>query len=115
MIGIEFGIIPSIDKTKIYTYDEAQEYNCVTIDDDLYINDWWNELQKMNTYFNDLTVSAKGLNRHGITLIPPTSLSLFENIVQNDLRIELDVNLKQLLKIIQIAKVQNKFMIHYGI
>lgn len=45
MITAEFGIIPEILTNEIYTNYEPQKYNCIKIDDDLYINDWWPQLQ----------------------------------------------------------------------
>ena len=38
----------------------------------------------METYFNGFDFRSKGLNRHGVTLIPPISLKHFENILKND-------------------------------
>lgn len=115
MITAEFGIIPEILTNEIYTNYEPQKYDCIKIDDDLYINDWWPQLQNMKTYFNELNSPAKGLNRHGVTLIPPISLGYFENIIKNDLRLFSDPSLKKLLMIIQKAISENKYIIHYGV
>lgn len=115
MITAEFGIISEISTSGIYTNYEPQKYNCIKIDDDIYIDDWWTELQNMETYFNGLNFCAKGLNRHGVTLIPPTSLKHFENILKNDSRLLSDPNLKSLLSIVQKAISENKYMIHYGV
>ena len=43
MIKTEFGIIEDIRETQEYSYD-PKKYQCVCIDDDLYIDDWWNKL-----------------------------------------------------------------------
>lgn len=115
MIAAEFGIIPEISTNKIYTNYEPQKYNCIKIDDDLYIDDWWPQLQNMETYFNELNFQSKGLNRHGVTLIPPISLKCFENIVKNDSRLLSDPSLKSLLSVVQKAISENKYMIHYGV
>ena len=115
MIKAEFGIIPEILIDEIYTNYEPQKYNCIEIDDDLYIDDWWSQLQNMETYFNGLDFHSKGLNRHGVTLIPPISLKHFENILKNDSRLLSDPCLKSLLGIIQKAILENKYMIHYGV
>lgn len=115
MIAIEFGIIPEISTTEIYIDYVPEKYNCIKIDDDLYINDWWPQLQNMDTYFNELNCPSKGLNRHAVTLIPPTSLRCFENIVKNESRIISDPNLQKLLIMIQKAISENKYIIHYGV
>lgn len=51
MIATEFGIILELDEKHVYTEYEPEKYGCVAIDDDLYIDDWWDELKKMHTYF----------------------------------------------------------------
>ncbi|MDD3172885.1 MAG: hypothetical protein PHF63_04370 [Herbinix sp.] len=114
MIPIKFGIIDEFDMKKQYITYEPQKYNCITIDDNLYIEDWWSELTKMKTYFSSLNKPNVALSRAGITLIPPESLPLFESIVSNDNRINMDDNLKKLLKSIRKAKLENKYMIHFG-
>jgi hypothetical protein len=55
------------------------------------------------------------LARWGITLIPPESLTIFQNIVLIDKRINNDDNLVQLAKVIQKAIDENKYMIHFGV
>ncbi|RKD22386.1 hypothetical protein SAMN02745883_00771 [Caminicella sporogenes DSM 14501] len=115
MTPIEFGIIDKIDKNKEYIKYEPEKYNCVTIDDDIYIDDWWEELSKMKTYFGDLNSPNMSLARHGVTLIPPESLSILETIVSNDPRIKQDYSLMELLKLIRKAKLENKYMIHFGV
>ncbi|WP_288054060.1 hypothetical protein [Caloranaerobacter azorensis] len=74
MIPTQFGIIDKIDKNKRYIEYEPEKYNCVTIDDDIYIDDWWEELTKMKTYVGgDLNKPSVALDRLGVTLIPPCS------------------------------------------
>ena len=41
MIKAEFGMIDEIDPKKDYSAYEPQNYHCIAIDDDLYLNDWW--------------------------------------------------------------------------
>ncbi|KGG79988.1 hypothetical protein [Caloranaerobacter azorensis] len=116
MIPTQFGIIDKIDKNKRYIEYEPEKYNCVTIDDDIYIDDWWEELTKMKTYVGgDLNKPSVALDRLGVTLIPPESLSIFETIVSNDPRIKQDYSLMELLKLIRKAKQENKYMIHFGV
>ena len=115
MIKTEFGIIDEIDPLKDYSHYEPEKYNCVYIDDDIYINDWWEQLTKMKTYFHKMDSPAFALARWGVTLIPPESLPIFLDIVKNDQRLLVDKHLVDLVDKIQAAIAENKFMIHFGV
>lgn len=112
MIPIEFGIIEGFDENGDYLCSDDK---FVCIDDDLYINDWWKRLVLMKTYFHTLDRPAFGLDRWGITIIPPESLKSFQEIVNSDKRIYQDEHLVDLAKLIQKAIIKNKYMIHYGV
>lgn len=114
MIKTEFGIIEDINETQSYSYD-PDKYHCVFIDDETYIDDWWNKLLLLKTYFHSLNRPEFGLARYGITLIPPESLPAFQEIVLSDKRLKQDENLVKLAETIQDAIQRNKYMIHYGI
>lgn len=114
MIKTEFGIIEDINETQSYSYD-PNKYHCVFIDDEIYIDDWWNKLLLLKTYFHSLNRPELGLARYGITLIPPESLPAFQEIVLSDTRLKQDENLMKLAETIQDAIQRNKYMIHYGI
>ena len=114
MIKTEFGIIEDINETQSYSYD-PEKYHCVLIDDEIYIDDWWNKLLLLKTYFHSLNRPEFGLARYGITLIPPESLPAFQEIVLSDKRLKQDENLVKLAETIQDAIQRNKYMIHYGI
>ena len=114
MIKTEFGIIEDIRETQEYSYD-PKKYQCVCIDDDVYIDEWWNKLVLLKTYFHSLDRPEFGVARWGITLIPPESLSGFQDIVLSDKRINEDAHLRELADKIQDAISRNKFMIHFGV
>ena len=113
MIKAEFGIIEDIEETQKYFYD-PEKYQCVWIDDDIYIDDWWDKLVLLKTYFHSLDRPEFGLARWGITLIPPESLPGFQELVLSDRRINEDAQLRELADKIQDAISRNKFMIHFG-
>lgn len=115
MIATEFGIILELDEKHVYTEYEPEKYGCVAIDDDLYIDDWWDELKKMHTYFGGRDKPAKGLCRDGITLISPEELKHFEKVVKEDKRLQQDQSLQKLLQLIKKARKENKYMIHFGV
>lgn len=114
MIKTEFGIIEDIEETEEYSYN-PEKYHCVFIDDDVYINDWWDKLKLLKTYFHSLNRPEFGLARWGITLIPPESLPTFQEIVLTDRRINKDEHLIALADKIHDAISRNKYMIHFGV
>ena len=114
MIKAEFGIIDTIDKKKDYSEYEPEKYHCVAICDD-YINDWWNQLTVVKTYFHCLDRPNIALARFGVTLIPPESLPAVQEIILQDKRIYSDKRLTDLANLIQKAIDEKKFMIHYGV
>ena len=87
----------------------------VYINDDKYIDDWWNQLLTIKTYFHNLNQPSQALDRWGITLIPPESLPAFQDIILSDQRINEDIHLLELANLINIAIDENKFIIHFGI
>ncbi len=115
MIKTEFGIIDEIEENKSYLCYEPEKYQCVAIDDELYIDDWWDRLVLMKTYFHTLERPEQGLSRWGVTLIPPESLEIFQDIVISDKRTHEDDNLVALANKIQEAIDGKKYMIHYGV
>ncbi|GKX54633.1 hypothetical protein SOASR030_07450 [Leminorella grimontii] len=115
MIKAEFGIIDKIDASENYDVYEPEKYHCVYIDDDVYINDWWEALLSMKTYFHSMSRPSHALARWGITIIPPESLAKFQQIVLSDRRLKQDPHLMVLAEIIQKAIDGNKHMIHFGV
>lgn len=85
------------------------------IDDEVYIEDWWDKLALLKTYFHNLNRPDFGLARWGITLIPPESLPAFQEIVIADRRINSDEQLISLADKISEAIRRNKYMIHFGV
>ncbi len=116
MISTEFGIIDNIEDTVMNGVSfDLEKYHCAAIDDDIYINDWWDRLSLLKTFFQSLERPSFGLARWGITIIPPESLPDFQNIVISDKRINSDENLVVLSEKIGQAIKENKYMIHFGV
>lgn len=69
----------------------------------------------VETYFNYYrkNYERKGLNTIGITIIPPTSLEQFLKIIKSHNKNNKVMN--KLIKIIEEAKADNNYIIHYGI
>jgi hypothetical protein len=111
----QFGIIDVFEKDKDYSLDyEPQKYNCVAIEDDI-LNDWWNELILIKTYFHCFSRPDFGLARWGVTLIPPESLEAFYNIVSKYKKSKSSNQLIDLITLLSKAISENKYVIHYGV
>ena len=118
MIKTEFGIIEHFDKKKDYTGYYPEQYHCVAIDDDLYLNDWWEALSQidtLNVYKKGVLQPQKALSRWGTTIIPPASLPALFKIVTSDERCKTDKHLMALADLVCQAIRDNKYMIHYGV
>lgn len=118
MIKTEFGIIEYFDEYGDYTEYAPERYQCVAIDDDKYLNDWWNsllEIDTFNVYSKHIMQPQKALSRWGITIIPPSSLPKLLNIVVSDKRYRRDKRLVDFALLIQRAIEHEKYMIHYGV
>lgn len=110
----QFGIIDEFEKSRDYSTYEPEKYQCVGINDD-YLDDWWEQLSLLKTYFHCYERPAVALARWGITLIPPESLELLYNIVSSDSRSSSLKELVDLMQLIRKASSENKYMIHYGV
>jgi hypothetical protein len=72
----EFGNIINFDTSKDYGYYAPQEYNCISVDDEL-ISDILRYLKIMKSYFHSYKRPEFGLAHCGVTIIPPESLLFF--------------------------------------
>ncbi|WXR63094.1 hypothetical protein WG909_08195 [Peptostreptococcaceae bacterium AGR-M142] len=109
----EFGIIEEFKEDEEYFY-EPQKYNCISINDDI-LNDWWDELSLIQTYFNSYGEVNWGLNRWGTTIIPPKSLDAFYEIVSKDKKSKTSNDLNELMILLRTAISKNKYIIHFGV
>lgn len=109
----EFGIIEDVQE-KVYERYTPVTHDCVSLDDDI-ILDLIYSLNIMPTYFHQLDRPSFGLAYYGITIIPPTSLSLFLEIVLSSDAWKRYKDLNELAVKIKQAKDLQRYMIHYGI
>jgi hypothetical protein len=107
----EFGILETAPESEAcYDTYEPDKYNCIAVDD-VYIEPLLEKLSLLDTYSHGISRPIKGLEYTGITLIPPTSLPQFKNIIASTSQAELHV----LSNKIDGAMLRYKFMIHYGL
>lgn len=105
----EFGIMPNVPiKGKRYDDYEPQKYNCITVDD-IYLENIISGFDNIDFYWHTLDVKEKGIAYCGVTLIPPTSQQAFINVI-NDVH-----SLEELVLLIKKARLEKKWIIHYGL
>ena len=111
----EFGIIDDFDPQKDYgdSY-EPERYHCIAICDDA-LNDWWDGIQDMRTYFHCYNRPETALARWGVTLIPPESLDQLIAVIKRKTADEYMNDALEIIELLKMAKRQDKYVIHYGV
>lgn len=79
------------------------------------INDWWDMLKDMPSYFHCYDRPAFSLARWGVTRIPPSSLPLLIKAISANTRSEYINDALEVLALLHDAKAREAFVIHYGI
>ncbi|MCT4508753.1 MAG: hypothetical protein N4A48_08330 [Tepidibacter sp.] len=116
--GHDFGIIDCLEEYTEFEYN-PKKYNCTYVEDDLlceiYDSNFKYKIEELDTFVQNTNRPFKSLDHYGITLIPPTSLNHFLNII---LEVNAKYNSKEfemLIEKISDAIKKNKWMIHYGV
>lgn len=105
----EFGIMPRAPRQgKRYDEYKPHKYSCISVDDDN-MKVMYAKLENIDFYWHTLSVKGKGLAYCGITLIPPESLNDFIKAI------DADNQLLQLKQLLENARNENKWVIHFGI
>lgn len=107
----QFGIIKEIESLWDIKY-EPQEYKCVSVPE-TQIKKIFEPLKLTKTYWHNIDRPEFGLAYDGVTLLPPESLRLFQDIVLINCMKTGEVS--ELCLLIQEAIYGNKYMIHFGI
>jgi len=111
----EFGIIDDFDSQKDYSGSyEPERYHCIAICDDA-LNDWWDDLKDIKTYFHCYNRPETALARWRITLIPPESLEQLIAVILAKTAVEYRDDALEIVALLQRAKQDRKFVIHYGV
>lgn len=105
----EFGIMQTAPKKgRRYDEYEPQKYNCISVNDD-YLEDIVAEFDHIDFYWHTLDVKGKGIAYWGVTLIPPSSIEAFVDVIK-------DVyGLSELKELSEKAIKENKWIIHFGL
>lgn len=111
----EFGIIDDFDVKKDYGESyEPKRYHGIAICDSA-LDDWWEQLSEIESYFHSFSRPSRGLARWGVTLIPPESLSLLIGIVKTQTKPEYQNDAMEIIELLEKAQKSDKFVIHYGV
>ena len=87
---------------------EPQKFDCISVHDD-HILPLLRRFNEIDFYWHSVDKMGKGLNYYGITLIPPSSMEVFLNVIRGKRK------LHKLEKLLIRAKDEESFIIHFGI
>ena len=105
----EFGMMQNApEQGKRYDEYEPQKYNCISVDDD-YVEDIDANLNNIDFFWHTLEWPAKGIAYTGITLIPPTSIQAFIDVIKDV------IELSELKELLGKALAEDKWIIHFGL
>lgn len=105
----EFGIMRNAPVAgQRYDAYTPKKYNCISVDD-AYIEPIAEKCLAFESFCHTVDIPMKGLNYIGITLIPPTSLAKFIEIISG-----VD-ELSALSALLNTALSNGNYIIHYGL
>ena len=105
----EFGIMMDAPQpSKRYDKYEPEKYACISVDD-VYLESIAEKILSIDFYWHTLSVKGKGLSYCGITLVPPSSLRAFIDAIADN------PELSKLAELLEKARDNNKWVIHYGL
>jgi hypothetical protein len=111
----EFGIIDNLDYEKDYAKAyEPDKYGCIAICSDA-VSDWYSFLTDMPSFYHKYSRPEFGIARYGVTLIPPSSLDLLTDVMKSKTRNEFKPDALEIIKLLEKAKSEDKFVILYDV
>ncbi|WP_277490782.1 MULTISPECIES: hypothetical protein [unclassified Breznakia] len=107
----DFAIIDKVRRNNEYSFADAKNYKRIRILD-YYVSFWADQLEDMNTFWHRLDSPNTALARAGVTIIPPRSLPLFYEVVEEAAQTKEE---QELLALIEKAIEEKKYIIHFGV
>lgn len=113
------GIIDNFDKEFDYSYSDSnleyddiiKKHNCISVDED-YFDEVINKVENIDTYFQSYGNKGNYIGPCGVTLIPSNSLLQLIYVINS---FGNNSDTKPLIKLINKAHKENKFIICFGI
>lgn len=68
--------------------------------------------QFIPTFYGSLKRRGKGLAYYGVTLIPPDSLAVFQDVLEFS---DVEKTVMELIALVKQAREKNRYIIHFGI
>ena len=119
--SFKFGIIPSIETDKNYLPDGSvafkticRKYHCVSVPDDI-VNNWIPLIDRIPTFLFSINRESFGIDHYAVTLIPPNSVKLFLEVILSYLEIDQNKSIQKLIRLLNAAIDNNKYVICFGI
>lgn len=91
-----------------YDCYEPEKYNLIVVDDK-YLENILEEFNGIKIYWHSLDAPRKGISYCGINLIPPESMDEYISVISGR------DGFSELVRLLEKAKRENKFVIHYGL
>ncbi len=105
----EFGLLPQEPPVE-KRFDAYEPHGCIRVHDD-WIEPIAEKLEAVPSFYHSRSVPGTGLAYCGITLFAPSSLGLFQQI----LREEENDAYAELLALLERARREHKYVIHFGL
>ena len=111
----EFGIIETINPKNDYGSSyEPEKYSCVAICEEA-INDWYDELADMKTYWHCMNRPNTNIARYGVTIIPPESLEQLIGAIRAKTKAKFAADALEVASLLETAAKLSKFVILYDV
>lgn len=108
MLKHEFGIMMADPRPwQIFEEYEPEKYYCIAVNDE-YVRAVAEKLAGISVYWHSLDRPESGLAYHGITLIPPESITEVIEAVRSV------PEMRRLMEMLVMAERERKFVIHFG-
>ena len=104
----EFGILPDAPESGARYDRYVPCHDSVSVDDDAFAA-ILHRFDHMDFYWHTTAVKEKGINYCGITLIPPSSMQAFAEVLRGN------PAFYALYELACTAQTANKWLIHFGI
>lgn len=112
MLVHEFVALQKDSISTHVSYDVIKQTNFVSVPDEVILANIKSFITGFSSYWDSFESPNKGLNYHGITIIPPDEVPHFLRALN---RLETECSIKNLIMLCKDAVYLNKHIVHFGI